>query len=135
MRNIFDANGGFVLCCPVSDGAGTPVREIRKRGNIPLVLQEDVVVELKRSDMLESWRTTCALGRKRSDSLIHEAAGRITLALEDEDSCDVTELAQDMTAFFLLALHQKGLDVAQASRFCMLGWQQNREDHLSVRRY
>jgi len=45
MRNIFDANGGFVLCCPVSDGAGTPVREIRKRGNIPLVLQEDVVVE------------------------------------------------------------------------------------------
>jgi hypothetical protein len=132
MRNASFLNDGFILSCPVSDAQGSPVREIRKRGNIPLVLQEDVVVELSRSDMLESWRTTCALGRKRSDDLIHKAASRISLALEDEDSCEIAELAQDMTAFFLLALHQKGLDVAQASRFCMMGW---REDQLSIKRY
>jgi hypothetical protein len=135
MRNTSVVNDGFILSCPVSDTPGTPVREIRKRGNIPLVLQEDVLVELKRSDMLESWRTTCAMGRKRSNDLIEAAAKRISLALEDEDTCEVAELAQDMTAFFLLALHQKGLDPAQASRFCSLAWLQNQPEHLCVKRY
>ena len=135
MRNTTEAREGFILSCPVSDTPGTPVREIRKRGNIPLVLQEDVVVELKRSDMLESWRSTCALGRQKSDELIHQAASRISLALEDEDTCDVGDLAQDMMAFFLLALHQQGLDLAHASRFCLLGWHENRQDQLSIKRY
>jgi hypothetical protein len=135
MRNTSDLNDGFILSCPVSDTPGTPVREIRKRGNIPLVLQQDVLIELKRSDMLESWRTTCAMGRKRSHDLIQQAASRISMALEDEDTCDVAELAQDMTAFFVLALHQKGLDPAQASRFCSLAWGQNQPEQLSVKRY
>ncbi len=135
MRYASLLSDGFILSCPVSDTPGTPVREIRKRGNIPLVLQEDVVVELTRSDMLESWQSTCALGRKKSDNLICEAAGRIASALEDEDCCDISALAADMTAFFLLAVRQKGLDVAQASRFCMLAWHENQNEHLSVRRY
>ena len=134
MRSAFSGDG-FILSCPVSATGASPVRDIRKRGNIPLVLEEDVVVELKRSDMVESWRSTCALGRRRADALIASAANRITIALDDKDNYDMESLAGDMTAFFLLAVHQKGLDVAQASRFCKLAWREQADEHLSIARY
>ena len=134
MRSAFSGDG-FILSCPVTATGASPVREIRKRGNIPLVLEEDVVVELKRSDMVESWRSTCALGRKKADALMASAANRITIALDDEDNLDMESLAGDMTAFFLLAVHQQGMDVAQASRFCRLAWREQAEEHLSIARY
>ena len=134
MRSAFSGDG-FILSCPVSATGASPVRDIRKRGNIPLVLEEDVVVELKRSDMVESWRSTCALGRRRADALIASAANRITIALDDKDNYDMESLAGDMTAFFLLAVHQKGLDMAQASRFCRLAWREQAEEPLSIARY
>ena len=134
MRSAFSGDG-FILSCPVTATGASPVREIRKRGNIPLVLEEDVVVELKRSDMVESWRSTCALGHKKADSLMASAANRITIALDDEDNLDMESLAGDMTAFFLLAVHQQGLDMAQASRFCRLAWREQAEVHLSIARY
>jgi len=134
MRSAFSGDG-FILSCPVTATGASPVRDIRKRGNIPLVLEEDVVVELKRSDMVESWRSTCALGRKKADALMASAASRITIALDDEDNLDMESLAGDMTAFFLLAVHQQGLDVAQASRFCRLAWREQAEEHLSIARY
>ena len=134
MRSAFSGDG-FILSCPVTATGASPVRDIRRRGNIPLVLEEDVVVELKRSDMVESWRSTCALGRKKADALMASAANRITIALDDEDNLDMESLAGDMTAFFLLAVHQQGLDVAQASRFCRLAWREQAEEHLSIARY
>jgi hypothetical protein len=135
MSDQFPLADGFVLSCPVTAPGNSPVRDIRKRGNIPLVLQEDMVVELKRSDMLESWRSTCALGRQRADAMIKSAASRIASALEDEDTCDIGDLAGDVTAFFLLAVRAKGLDVSQASRFCQLSWRDAAEEHLSIARY
>jgi hypothetical protein len=85
--------------------------------------------------MLESWRSTCALGRKRASEMIRSAATRICAALEDEDNADVETLGQDIMAFFLLGVRQKGLDVAEASRFCTLAWQDHAAEPLSVSRY
>ncbi len=134
MRSAFSGDG-FILSCPVTATAASPVRDIRKRGNIPLVLEEDVVVELKRADMVESWRSTYALGRKKADQLMASAANRITTALDDEDTYDMESLGEDIKVFFLLAVHQKGLDVAQSSRFCRLAWREQAEEHLSIARY
>ena len=135
MREDLPLADGFVICCPVTAAGNSPVRDIRKRGNIPLILQEALVVELKRSDMMESWRSTCALGRKRSQRLIAKAASRIASSLEEDDSSDMPRLAGDVTAFFLLALHEKGLDVKHASRFCQVAWNERADDHLTVARY
>ena len=135
MSDLFPLASGFVLSCPVTGIGASPVREIRRRGNVPLVLQEDVVVELKRSDMLESWRSTCALGRKKAEDMIRSAANRIAAALEDEDSTDIESLGQDMATFFLLAVRQKGLDVAEASRFCTMAWQDRAMEPLSISKY
>ena len=123
MRDAFPLADGFVISCPTMAVGPSPVREIRKRGNIPLVLQQDVVVELKRCDMIESWRTTCSLARGKAEAMMKTAASRISDALADEDSCDVERLGEDITAFFLLAVRQKGLDVAKASRYCAMTWQ------------
>ena len=72
---------------------------------------------------------------EKADALMVSAANRITIALDDEDNLDMESLAGDMTAFFLLAVHQQGLDVAQASRFCRLAWRDQAEEHLSIARY
>jgi hypothetical protein len=135
VRDDFPLADGFVISCPVTATGASPVRDIRKRGNIPLVLQQDVVMELKRSDMLESWQSTCALGRKKAQDLMARAASRITTALEDDDTCAVDDLAADMAAFFLLAVREKGLDVKQASRFCEVAWRGSMDEHLSIKRY
>ncbi|MBG1233639.1 hypothetical protein [Aestuariivirga litoralis] len=135
MRDQFPLATGFIISCPVSDKTGSPVREIRSRGNIPLVLQEDVLIELKRSDLLESWRSACNIGRQKAQALMASAANRIAGALEDEDTCDIGALAEDMTAFFLLAVREKGMDVAQAARSCTLAWREDTAEHLSVSRY
>jgi hypothetical protein len=135
MRDDFPLADGFVISCPVTAPVSSPVRDIRKRGNIPLVLQAELVVELKRADMLESWRSTCAMGRKQAHELMEKAAGRIAIALEDEDSCEMGTLASDMAAFFLLAVREKGLDVKQASRYCQLAWNAGRDEHLSIAQF
>jgi hypothetical protein len=109
MRNPFVDCADFTVSCPESATIGSPIHEIRSRGNLPLVLEQDMVIELKRSDLLENWRETCALGRKRADNLMQEAAARIQNALEDDEFVDVPSLATDAAAFFLLALRQKGV--------------------------
>ena len=109
MRNMFVVGADFKLSCPLSAAANSPISKIRERGNLPLVLEEKMVIELKRSDLLESWQATCALGRQRLNDLVQQAACRISTALDEEDEIDISSLANDATAFFLLALRQRGL--------------------------
>jgi hypothetical protein len=109
MRNLPELGADFTMSCPESGASDSPIDQIRARGNLPLVLQEDMVIELKRSDILENWRETCALARRRINPLLLEAATRIHLALEDDEFIDAPQLASDAAAFFLLALRQNGV--------------------------
>ena len=108
MRNPSVAGCDFKLSCPALAAENSPITQIRERGNLALVLQEQMVIELRRSDLLESWHETCALGRQRLNDLVQQAACRISNAL-DEDELDVPSLASDTAAFFLLALRQGGV--------------------------
>jgi hypothetical protein len=109
MRNLPELGADFRVSCPETANLNSPISEIRARGNVPLLLQEDLVIELKRSELLENWRATCALARKRVDHLVLEAGERIHQALCDDEIIDEPELANDTAAFFLLALRQKGV--------------------------
>lgn len=108
MRNVSVAGCDFKLSCPALASANSPITQIRERGNLALVLQEKMVIELRRSDLLESWQETCALGRQRLNDLVQQAACRISDAL-DEDELDVPTLASDAAAFFILAMRQGGV--------------------------
>jgi hypothetical protein len=109
MRHSSFEFADFTVSCPDAAKADSPIHQIRSRGNLPLVLEQDMVIELSRSDLLSNWRETCALGRARVDKLVHEAAARINSALEDDEVMDMPGLATDTAAFFLLALRQKGV--------------------------
>jgi hypothetical protein len=109
MRNLPELGADFTVSCPDADSADSTIHEIRARGNLPLVLQEEMMIELKRSDLLEGWRETCSLARKRIDILVVEAAARINSALDDDEFIDAPGLASDAAAFFLLALRQNGV--------------------------
>jgi hypothetical protein len=109
MRNSSYDCADFTVSCPETAKPDSLISQIRARGNLPLVLEKDMVIELKRSDLLENWREACALGRIRVDKLVHETATRITAALDEDEVLDAPGLAMDTAAFFLLALRQKGV--------------------------
>jgi hypothetical protein len=128
MRNssYSGSSNDFRVTCPLRSGQGTPVQQIRARGNLPLILQEDMIIELRRSDVLESWRETCALARGKVDSLMQEAATRISSALEDDDFIDAPGLASDTAAFFLLALRHKDMKLPPSCAVMYV------DDHIEV---
>lgn len=115
MRNVFVAGCDFKLSCPALASANSPINEIRERGNLALVLQEKMVIELQRADLLESWLATCALAREKLNDLVQEAACRISTALDDDDGMDVQRLASDTAAFFILALRQQGVKATSSA--------------------
>ena len=115
MRNVFIAGCDFKLSCPALASANSPITQIRERGNLALVLQEKLVIELKRSDLLESWQETCSLARERVNDLVQQAACRISNALDDDDDVDVQSLASDTAAFFILALRQQGVKATSSA--------------------
>ena len=115
MRNVFVAGCDFKLSCPALASDNSPINEIRERGNLALVLQEKIVIELQRADLLESWLATCALAREKLNDLVQEAACRISTALDDDDGMDVQRLASDTAAFFILALRQQGVKATSSA--------------------
>jgi hypothetical protein len=115
MRQSSFAGCDFKLSCPALASENSPITKIRERGNLALVLQEKMVIELRRCDLLESWQETCALARGRLDDLVQQAACRISTALDDEDEMDVPSLASDTAAFFLLALRQQGVKATSSA--------------------
>ena len=132
MRNVFVAGCDFKLSCPALASANSPITQIRERGNLALVLQEELVIELKRSDLLESWQETCALARERVNDLVQQAACRISSALDDDDGMDVQSLASDTAAFFILALRQQGVKATSSALDVEILFDQDHPDSIEL---
>jgi hypothetical protein len=113
---------GFTIRCPSASDQASPVAEIRSRGNIPIVLEDDFVVEISPREFSAGWRQTMNLGQRRLDLLVATTAARIQAALEDDISEATPDLAADTTAFYLFALRQKGLSKPRALEQCELHW-------------
>ena len=116
------SQSGFTVRCPAASEQASPVSEIRSRGNIPIVLENDFVIELSPREFSAGWRETVNLGQRRLDVLVASTAARIQAALEDDISEATPELAADTTAFYLFALRQKGLSKPKALETCELHW-------------
>lgn len=113
---------GFTIRCPKSSDQASPVAEIRSRGNIPIVLENDFVVELSPREFSAGWRETMNLDQRRLNVLVASTAARIQAALDDDISEATPDLAADTTAFYLFALRQKGLSKPKALEQCELHW-------------
>jgi hypothetical protein len=110
--------GRVSLSCPPLDTTGL-AEEIRKRGNIPLRVDDSVMLELPMRDIRQSWASTEKLPAQKVAALSWQLAHDITE--DDAPENHSTEAA----ALFLLALrhHHASLDRALAG--CHIIWNEN----------
>ena len=126
-------SSGFTIRCPDRSEELCPITEIHARGHIPLVLEQDVVIELSPAELSSGWRQTSELGPKRLGNLVAKAAARIQAALDDDISEATPELAADTTAFFLFALRQQGFASVKALRPLSLQWTEAMPNHSTLK--
>jgi hypothetical protein len=107
-----------VLTCPSLDTTGL-ADVIRQRGNIPLSIDGNAILELRHRDIAESWRETSKLPAQRVASLSWHLAQEI--ADDDEPESHSTAAA----ALFLLALRHNHASLDRALIGCRITWNDN----------
>lgn len=107
-----------VLTCPPLDTTGL-AEVIRQRGNIPLSIGSNAMLELRQQDITESWREATKMPTQRAASISWQLAQEI--ADDDEPETHSTAAA----ALFLLALRQNHIDIDRALSGCRVIWNDN----------
>ena len=125
----------FTLTCPGPDAADARVQDIMERGNLALLIGEDVIAEISQPDLAESWETALALSPKQLNEMTRLAGSRLADMMEAGlDTEDLTEIVSDAAVLFLLALRRHGLTSAERIPPCMVKWsgQQSAEQVLML---
>ena len=113
----------FILTCPSSDSTDERVHDIQLRGNLPLLIGSDVLAEITRADLLESWETAVSLPVKDLNAMTALAGQRLSDMLEANlDAEDLTELVSDAAVLFLLAMRRFGVSEADRIPACTVKW-------------
>ncbi len=93
------------------------------RGNLPLLIGEDVIAEISQPDLEESWETALALSPKQLTEMTRLAGTRLADMMETGlDGEDLTEVVSDAAVLFLLALRRFGLTSADRIPPCTVKW-------------
>jgi len=113
----------FTLTCPGEDSPDARVQEIQMRGNLPLLIGNDVIAEITYDDLVESWETAAALPPEELNAMTSLAGQRLSEMLEDNlDSEDMTDLVTDAAVLFLLAMRRFGVTEAKRIPACSVKW-------------
>jgi hypothetical protein len=107
-----------VLTCPPLDTTGL-ADVIRRRGNIPLSICGNAMLELCQKDIAENWREATKLPAQRAASMSW------TLAQEIADDDEAATHSTAAAALFLLALRQSHADLNRALAGCRVVWNDN----------
>jgi hypothetical protein len=113
----------FTLTCPGHDSADARVHDIQLRGNLPLMIGNDVLAEISHADLLESWETAISLPLKDLNAMTTLAGRRLSEMLEENlDAEDLTDLVSDAAVLFLLAMRRFGVSEANRIPACTVKW-------------
>ncbi len=104
-----------ILTCPPLDTTGL-ADAIRQRGNIPLSIGGEAMLELHQRDISESWREAAKLPTQKAASLSWQLAQEIS----DDDEPETHSAAA--AALFLLALRHKHANLKRALAGCRVTW-------------
>jgi hypothetical protein len=111
------------LTCPARDTDDERLRDIRDRGNLPLLIGDAVIAEIDYLDLLESWDTALAISPADLNAMTRLAGQRLSDMLEDDANAeDLTDLVSDAAAFFLFAMRRHGIDKANRIPACTVKW-------------
>jgi hypothetical protein len=111
-------HAAVVLTCPPLNTDGL-ADVIRQRGNVPLSVGGNAMLELPRRDVTENWREASKLALQRVASLSWHLAQEIA---DDDEPETHSEAA---AALFLLALRHEHASLDRALTGCRITWNDN----------
>ncbi len=121
MRN--DELSTFTLTCPGEETTDPQVQEIQGRGNLPLMIGDAVLAEIKYEDLVESWETAAALPATELNAMTALAGQRLSLVLENNlETGDLTDVVSDAAVLFLLAMRRFGVSEPHRIPACAVKW-------------
>jgi len=98
------------VSCPGRLSNVPAIVHIRERGNLPLLVGDQVLAELTRGDLVESWDTACALSVLELAHMCKIAGERLVKALDERiEFADLSEVVTDATVLFLLGIRRHGI--------------------------
>jgi hypothetical protein len=125
----------FTLTCPAGDSPDREVAAIRARGNLPLIIDGNVLAEIERSDLFESWDPAASLPAIEIARMSRIAGERLSdVFAQNLGSADLAELVSDAAVLFLLSMRKNGVRTPDDIRPCMLFWDgESQEERLLIR--
>ncbi len=115
------------VSCPGRDCPDHAVKQIRERGNLPLVIGDRVLAELSQADLVESWAAAVDLSPGELARMCQIAGERLLEADEDESSEEgLSELVTDAAVLFLLSVRRMGVQTPDAIPACRVSYSPDR---------
>lgn len=133
VRKVRDESwiNSVTVTCPDRYSKEPAIAEIRLRGNLPLLVGDQVLAELTREDLAESWETACALDAKDLARMCKLAGKRLAQALEDNiEAADLNEIVTDAAVLFLLGVRRHGIRTPQDIPACSVSYDVSREEEV-----
>lgn len=113
----------FTLTCPPRESPDRQVRDIRARGNLPLMIGAQMLAEIPRGDLYESWEASLSLSAADLATMSRMAGARLSTVLDENIGCaDLAEIVSDACVLFLLAMRRKGVRAPDEIAPCTLLW-------------
>jgi hypothetical protein len=116
------------VSCPDRLSVDPAVVDIRSRGNLPLLVGDQVLAELTQSDLVESWETAVSLSPKDLVQMSKLAGKRLARAFEENiEGADLTEVVTDAAVLFLLIIRRHGVRSPQDIPACTVSYDAARD--------
>lgn len=113
----------FTLTLPGRAARDQRVQDIFERGNLPLLIGNDVIAEINQSDLAESWQTALELSPRQLAEMTKIAGSRLADMMETGlEAEDLTDVVSDAAVLFLLAMRRHGVTAANRIPPCVVKW-------------
>lgn len=119
------------VSCPGRTSDVPAIVNIRQRGNLPLLVGDQVLAELTRSDLVESWETACALPISELGRMCKLAGERLVKALDERiELADLPEVVSDAAVLFLLGIKRHGIRSPEDIPACSVSYDAARGEEV-----
>ena len=116
------------VSCPDRLSIDPAVVDIRSRGNLPLLVGDQVLAELTQSDLMESWETAVSLSPKDLVQMSKLAGKRLARAFEENiEGANLTEVVTDAAVLFLLSIRKHGVRSPDDIPACTVSYDATRD--------
>jgi len=119
------------VSCPGRTSDIPAIVNIRERGNLPLLVGDQLLAELTHSDLIESWETASALPILELARMCKLAGERLIKAMDEKiEFADLSEVVSDAAVLFLLGIKRHGIGSPENIPACSVSYDATRGEEL-----